>query len=116
MTTNALALTAPLAFRRHLAQAGRSLAFVTAGLAFGVLYLVALPTALIGGAPAVRRLLELERPLAHRRVAGAAGAGRARGGGVRARPPVLPPPGFSGARIPALPPVSPEEAISWRNV
>ena len=44
----------------------RSLAYLLAGLTLGVLYLIALPTTLLGGATAVRRMLEFERTLANR--------------------------------------------------
>lgn len=67
----------------------RSLAYLLAGLALGVVYLIALPTALLGGATAVRRLLEFERTLANRLLA---------------------------ARIPALRPVMPDEPIERRQV
>ena len=89
MSTLALARPEPLALRRRARQAMRSLAYLLAELALGVLCLIALPTALLGGATALRRLLELERTLANRLLA---------------------------ARIPALRPVMPGEPIDRRNV
>ena len=89
MSTLALARPEPLALRRRARQAMQSLAYLLAELALGVLYLIALPTALLGGATALRRLLELERTLANRLLA---------------------------ARIPALRPVMPGEPIDRRNV
>ena len=79
----------PLALGRRARQAMRSLAYLLAGLALGVLYLIALPTALLGGATALRRLLEFERTLANRLFA---------------------------ARIPALRPIMPGEPIERRQV
>src|ERR1035438_9647090 len=67
----------------------QSLAYLLAELALGVLYLIALPTALLGGATALRRLLELERTLANRLLA---------------------------ARVPALRPVMPGQPIDRRKV
>ena len=89
MSTLALTRPEPLALRRRARQAMRSLAYLLAGLALGFLYLIALPGALLGGATALRRLLELERTLANRLLA---------------------------ARIPALPPVMPGAPIEWRKV
>lgn len=89
MSTLALARPEPLALRRRARQAMQSLAYLLAELALGVLYLIALPTAFLGGATALRRLLELERTLANRLLA---------------------------ARIPAMRPVMPGEPIDRRNV
>ena len=89
MRTLALTGSEPLALKGHARQATRSLAYVFAGLALSVLCLIALPTALLGGATALRRLLELERTLANRLLA---------------------------ARIPALRPVMLDERIDRRDV
>ena len=81
--------TPPLVLRQRFEHAGRSLGFLLIGVGLGVLDLVALPTALVGGAAALRRLLELERTVANR---------------------------LLRARIPALPPVGTDEPIAWRTV
>jgi len=79
----------PLAFRRRVVGAGRSLAFLAIGWPLGVLYLVALPATVFGGGAAVRRRLELER----------AGANR-----------------LLGARIPVPLPMSPDSPVEWRRL
>lgn len=90
MTTAIAPIPTPgLALRRRFEHAARSLAFLLVGVALGALYLVALPTALVGGAAALRRLLELERTVANR---------------------------LLQAKIPALPPVAADEPIAWRTV
>jgi len=89
MRTLALTGSEPLALKGHARQATRSLAYLLAGLALSALYFIAMPTALLGGATALRRLLELERTLANRLLA---------------------------ARIPALRPVMLDERIDRRDV
>ena len=89
MSAGQLVQTRGIALPQRFASAIRALLFLIVSVPLGLVYLVALPVAMLAGPPAVRRVCELERALVN---------------------------GLLGARVPAPAPLTPDARICPRQV